>query len=107
VLALRGVIACDSDTDDNQFREDVISCEEAVARLEECCPGFRPTRVACRYYFHRREGCEGSGVDKTEPDLDLRESQCVREASCEKLASQGFCDRDINPPQGVARPRCF
>src|SRR5688572_22243328 len=31
------------------FREDEVSCEEAVAHLDECCPDFDETPMNCTY----------------------------------------------------------
>lgn len=91
-VALAIAMACNSDTDDNQWREDVLSCEEAVAHLDECCPGFDVTRVQCRYYYHIDRGCTTDTVTHVEPDIELSESHCIRNATCDKLQSQGNCD---------------
>jgi hypothetical protein len=108
VLGVLAVMACDSDTDDNQFREDVISCEEAVAHLEECCSEFRPTNVQCRYFFRRTEGCIGPDTTtRVEPDLDLRESRCIRDLTCDGIQSRGLCTNgQVSPDGGVSRPFC-
>jgi hypothetical protein len=101
-------MACDSDTDDNQFREDVLSCEEAVAHLAECCPEVQPTNVECRYYYRRDEGCLGPDTTtRIEPDLDLRESRCIRDLTCEGIRSRGLCTYGhVSPDGGVSRPFC-
>jgi hypothetical protein len=101
-------MACDSDTDDNQFREDVISCEEAVAHLAECCPEFRPSSAECRYYYHRNEGCVGPDTTtRIDPDIDLRESRCIRNQTCEGLAMRGLCSYgELSVGGAVARPVC-
>jgi hypothetical protein len=101
-------MACDSDTDDNQFREDVLSCEEAVAHLEECCPELRASNVECKYYYHRDEGCYGPDTTtRIEPDIGLRESRCIRDLTCEGIASQGLCKFGQRfTDGGVARPFC-
>lgn len=101
-------MACDDDTDDNQFREDVISCEEAVAHLAECCPELRPSDVECRYYFRRDEGCLGpDSTTRIEPDIALRDSLCIRGLTCEGISSRGFCSyRRGAPDAGVAALVC-
>ena len=101
-------MACDSDTDDNQFREDVISCEEAVAHLSECCPELRTSNVECRYYFRRDEGCLGpDSTTRIEPDIDLRESRCIRNLRCDEIFSRGLCTYgQVSPDGGVSRPFC-
>ena len=101
-------MACDSDTDDNQFREDVISCEEAVAHLEECCPEFRASNVECRYYFRRDEGCLGpDSTTRVVPDIPLGESRCIRDETCDGLRSKGLCNYgQASPDGGVSRAFC-
>ena len=101
VLVTLGVVsalACgdpDIDEDDNQFREDVIVCEEAVARLAKCCPGFEGARVLCNYYYRHDSGggCGTSSTDSVHPALSPPESACVLDKSCEALVESGVCDR--------------
>jgi hypothetical protein len=101
-------MACDSDTDDNQFREDVLSCEESVAHLEECCSEFRPTDVECRYYYHYDDGCMSPGTTtRIDPDIDLRESRCIRDLTCDGIRSRGLCSYGrVDVDGGVSRPFC-
>src|ERR1043165_2344933 len=91
------VIAChgssDDEEDDNQWREDVIQCEEAVARLITCCPGFDGSRVLCDYYFSHGTGCGTTHTDTTNPALDLSESRCVLKTSCDDLVAKNICDK--------------
>lgn len=80
--------------DDNQFREDVIQCEEAVARLDRCCPSFDASRVLCNYYFSYDEAaCSPPTTRRVSPALDLEESRCVIDTSCEDLVANGVCQR--------------
>jgi hypothetical protein len=83
----------DNKEDDNQWREDVIQCEEAVARLVKCCPGFKGEVVLCNYYYHFSGGCGSSETNLTEPALDKGESRCVISTTCEDMVSKGICDR--------------
>lgn len=101
-------MACDSDTDDNQFREDVIGCEEALAHLDECCPERVSARVKCIYYFHRNEGCLGpDSVERLEPELEVGESRCIRDTSCIRLRDIGLCNYGRPVGNGnVERPQC-
>ncbi|CAN5920576.1 hypothetical protein BH11MYX4_BH11MYX4_13430 [soil metagenome] len=47
--------------DDNQLREDVILCEEAVAHATSCC-SFDVQGDACRYYeYYATDSCGCSG----------------------------------------------
>jgi hypothetical protein len=80
-------------TDDNdQFREDTILCEEAVAHLESCCPGFDPSSVQCTYDFSSSDDCDDSSSE-TLPGLSIDQSNCVRSMSCSDLVSSGFCTK--------------
>ena len=99
-LGVVALLACeDGDTkndeeDDNQFREDVIQCEEAIARLERCCPGFDGSRVLCNYYFRfDTSTCGPRTTDSVNPALDMAESRCVLETSCEDLVADDVCKR--------------
>ncbi len=85
-------------TDTDNLRADVIDCEEALARLTNCCPGFDPKRVQCTYYYDHShdEGCTGSVSDSTTretPALDIEESKCVLSRSCDELVEGGVCTR--------------
>jgi hypothetical protein len=95
-LGISAVLACSRDNDeedDNQFREDVIWCEEAVAHLEKCCPNFDTTRVACTFYYSYDEGCGTSTTRRTDPAFDKEESRCIRNTTCDALVAQGVCER--------------
>lgn len=99
-LGLMALFACKSDDtkndeeDDNQFREDVIQCEEAIARLERCCPEFDASRVLCNYYYsYDTSACGPTTVQSVRPALDLSESRCVRDTSCDALVANGVCKR--------------
>jgi hypothetical protein len=99
-LGVVAVLACgdgdtkDDEEDDNQFREDVIQCEEAVARLERCCPSFDGSRVLCNYYFRfDTSACGPRTTDSVQPALQLTESRCVLDTSCEDLVGRDVCER--------------
>jgi hypothetical protein len=66
------------------FRQDEVECEEALARLEECCPGFDASLVRCDYL----ESCE----DTTYPSITPSESQCLRDLSCDVIRQKRACD---------------
>lgn len=59
-------------------------CEEAVSRLDECCPDIDPRRLNCIY----QDGC---GTD-LEPVFTIAASECLRERPCEVLKEKGICD---------------
>ena len=99
-LGLLAAFACkssdtrDDEEDDNQFREDVIQCEEAIARLERCCPDFDPSRVICNYYYsYDTSACGPTTEQSVRPALELGESRCIRDTSCDQLVATGVCGR--------------
>jgi hypothetical protein len=96
-LGVVAVFACGNgngnDEDDNQFRDDVIWCEEAAAHLEQCCPGFDPRQVHCRFYYSHKEGCSSTTTTLTKPAFSIEESKCVHHTSCEALVESGACVR--------------
>ncbi|MBX3228658.1 MAG: hypothetical protein KIT84_08400 [Labilithrix sp.] len=61
------------------FDNDELQCEEAVSRLEECCPDIDARRFSCDV------GCN-SGVDFTN-----RAAGCVRDRSCDDLRNRDIC----------------
>jgi hypothetical protein len=70
----------------NGFREDELVCEEALARLEDCCGSEQLARVSCTYHM----GCMHSS---TYPLIGPEESECIREATCQDLCARGVCER--------------
>src|SRR5690606_15793979 len=93
------VLACSSgpdDEDDNQFRTDVLWCEEALARLVTCCPGFDPRPVECNYYYSYDRGCGPDTMNKVEPAFTTDESRCIRDTPCDALVANGACGRAQN-----------
>jgi hypothetical protein len=91
------MLACNTDEkiDDDNFREDVISCEDALAKLEGCCPGFRANAVRCQYYerTYEHSGCDSSTYEHQheDPALRLADSQCILGRSCSELVNTGVC----------------
>lgn len=83
-VCLACAIADDGDTN---FRDDVLLCEEAVARLQDCCPELGEVYPeACEY---RNDGCNNG----REVSLDLRTSRCIRDKDCAELIDSGTCAR--------------
>ncbi len=73
---------------DGGLREDEIDCEEAVAYLQQCCPGFAQTEtLQCEYF-------DGCGV--IEPAISIPASQCIVSETCAQLVSSGVCARAKN-----------
>jgi hypothetical protein len=95
-LGVALLIACgnkDDEEDNNNFRPDVIECEDAIARLLTCCPSFDPTPVECQFHYKRHTGCGTTDVDSVKPALTSDESACIRGLSCVELVDKGVCDR--------------
>jgi len=87
------LFAC-TDDDHDQFRSDVLDCEEAVAHLESCCgPGFAVGRDACHYSFDHSTGCDTWTNTTVSPGLDSVQSACVRDRTCDVLVRDKVCDR--------------
>lgn len=83
----------DYEQDDNNFRGDVIECEDALARLQRCCPDFDATPVLCNFFYSRSSGCGGSSTNSVEPAFSRPESTCIRETSCDDLVATNVCER--------------
>src|SRR5687767_4211556 len=99
-LGLVGTVrAADVDEkDDDNFREDVLLCEEALAHARSCCPALTTPYDACRFYHRKLRkscGCSRSGStghhSDTWPALKVDESEDILEASCDDLRGKR-CD---------------
>jgi hypothetical protein len=71
------------------LRREELDCEEAVAYLQHCCPGFSGNDFRCLY----DPGCDSSTV----PDIGESESACIRGESCAQLQESGVCTRAVAP----------
>jgi len=69
------------------IREDEFACEDAVAHLQQCCPGFTGANIAC-VYDAVAGGCDTQGYSDN-PDFDVAQSTCIRNESCTQLRSPG------------------
>lgn len=76
----------------NGFREDELTCEQAVAHLMDCCPDTSFREVACEHV--NAKGCDQSSTDEIFPDLRTDQARCVRAKSCDELR-QSLC-RDVS-----------
>jgi hypothetical protein len=93
-LFLSVTVHASSEHDDDNLREDVISCEEAVGKLEECC--HETFALTCNFLYDHQEGScddDSSSTTSYKPDLDLSESSCVRAHSCAEIVTAGQCAR--------------
>jgi hypothetical protein len=66
------------------IRGDELECEEAVARLTTCCPGFDPGKVECAYVDR---GCDPPIL----PAFSVETAQCIERSDCVALAARGTC----------------
>lgn len=66
------------------FGSDELSCEEALSRIQDCCPGFNVDRIDCA------QGCRYN--NPSSPDLTERASECIRDRDCGELQSRGICE---------------
>jgi len=60
--------------------QDELQCEQAVAYLASCCPGFDNAGINCT-----AGGC-------VRPDLDLPTSKCLQSLSCDQVVARGLCN---------------
>lgn len=110
VMVIVPMLACSSSwgsttetgtKDDDNFREDVFACEDAVARLETCSDAFPSHQLLCTHRLHDyswvESGCmsseRGTVFIQRDPVFSAAESQCIRATSCEGLRTTGVCAR--------------
>jgi hypothetical protein len=100
-LFIAFLLACN---DHDEFREDVILCEEAVAYLRSCCPAGRAPSIECHYSYDANvtdtssssssssssdSGDDGGGGchdREITPDLDVDSSRAILSRRCVDLA---------------------
>ncbi len=73
------------------IRGDELQCENAVARLKDCCSGFAPHSGYCTY-------SEGCGI--AYPAISESDSRCIVDSSCELIVEHDICNRALQ-----AQPR--
>jgi hypothetical protein len=66
--------------------DDEFLCEEALTHLVDCCPNLTRSKVDCSSEW---KACNGFQCDPhfTATTLDVRESNCVLDKSCDALRS--------------------
>jgi hypothetical protein len=92
------MLACGADPNTNEFREDVLWCEDAVARLASCCPQPGLGNIKCYYYS---SGCDSPSQVSLSPALSISESRCIRDLDCAALRDRGVCARAV-PVEGFS-----
>lgn len=99
-LLVPGLSAGKEDRDDLTY--DVLACENAVAKLEQCCPSFPARNLSCVDERYDREGCGTRQRGRELPSFDDVESSCLLETPCPALIERGICKRAAE-----AQPRGF
>jgi hypothetical protein len=108
--AILTALACNQEYDREEredFTSEAMECEEAYARLVDCCPGFGLSKkdsddefsalcIDFEYESQHTYGCDGD-TDHIQghlrPSLSRDESNCIRSASCDDLRARRVCDR--------------
>ncbi len=101
-FVVRANAATEKEEDDNNFRESVFLCEEAVAHASACC-GFKVQGDACRYYYYHATddcGCSGGTDGST-----TRQVTPVIAGSAAKQVIDTSCD-ELKAKPGGARSEC-
>lgn len=109
-IAILAFLACDDEydrSDRDDFTPGVMECEEAYARLERCCPGFRIWKkneenelgafcIDFEYDKKNSYSCDGNDdhiYGHLRPSLTRDEAGCIRGATCDDLVTRGTCER--------------
>src|SRR5688572_3010872 len=88
------MLACKDETDDNNFREDVILCEDAISWLTSCCGGTDLSKARCDYFYSYNENACGPDTENSKnPALNREESLCVRDKTCDEIRAKKICER--------------
>jgi hypothetical protein len=66
-----------------------LTCENAVQRLVDCCPGFDASALECRIPMTL---CGGEHTE-----IEGREARCIADASCDALVTHGTCSIVLDP----------
>lgn len=110
-LGVCTILACD---DHDEFRSDVVRCEEAAAALESCCPHGLTSAIKCEYLYEPNSvpnestthDCNGPGCGCNSdrlvtPDLSEDVSACILGASCDTVFSK--CDVHVATTRVVCK----
>jgi hypothetical protein len=73
------------------IRQDEFDCENAVAHLQQCCPGFDASAIDCTYSNY---------CGPVYPALSISQSDCIRGKSCETIRAAGVCERAASVSSG-------
>lgn len=75
----------------SSIAEDEVLCEEAVAKLRECCGQGPGDGLLC---YHDRAG----GCAARVPHISSAKSLCLLRSSCDQLRAGGSCDPEVWTP---------
>jgi hypothetical protein len=70
--------------------EEELTCEQAVSKISDCCPGVDTRRLPC---VDTAGGCASGEAEAT---VSREAGSCVLDLSCEVLRSSGKCDRIVS-----------
>jgi hypothetical protein len=87
---------------EGNIQESELFCEEAVARLEQCCGQLeRQFQCVYREATWSEGGCEESMLidPGVSPDIGVDDSECLRGMSCEAMNTRGTCAVARDPAQ--------
>ena len=73
------------------FDGDELECEEAVARLEQCCDGVSAS-IDC---VDHRSGCLAD--EDGAPNISGPQSECLRALTCAEIRERGICAAIVDP----------
>ena len=73
----------------NGIHDDELHCEEAIAHLQNCCPGLKQASISCR----QNTSC---GNASARPQIPMEQSDCILARSCEDL-TRSTCARALAP----------
>jgi len=73
-----------------------VWCNEALAQLEKCCPGFDASVYTCQPPTFPM-GCESYA-------FDVEQGKRIALSSCQQLVAAGTCEHPFGPPGGGAAP---
>jgi hypothetical protein len=71
------------------LREDEVVCEDALARIKECCGNSYSSNISCVYV-------DDGDCSVTYPSLSVSEGDMVRQQSCDAIIAEGYCTRSFD-----------
>ena len=78
-LALAFGISCADWTENQPQSHAIVGCSDAVKHLHDCCPAYA-SYISCTVL-------ESASNSNAFPDLDEKQSRCLKNKSCDELAA--------------------